>query len=147
MTPIQYLRVGILVLCVLCPFGFWGWHEEAGRFADFKAAQRAIAQAQEAQTKRIIAENRTAKETADAENKAATDKLRADVERLRKQRARTVYVPAAPADAVRTDLACFDRTALEQAIGRLADRVSAIAAEGDAATIDLNSAKRWAQRP
>ena len=147
MFQIDPLRAILAALFILLPFAGYvkGCSDEKGRFDEWKQVQAALAKAQESHTATVIADNRTAKEKADAENRAAHAAL--DAERLRKSRTRTVYLPAAPAAASRPDLACFDRTALEQAIGRLADRVSGIAAKGDAATIDLNSARLWAQRP
>lgn len=143
MLGLDPIRAVLVALFVLLPFAGYvkGCSDERGRFEDFKRAEAAVAKAQEEQTARVIKEQKTAKEKADAENRNA----RAALERLRRERSRTVYVPAPAPATRRPDLACFDRSALEQAIRRLAERVSGIAAKGDEAAVDLNSARRWAQ--
>lgn len=112
--------------------------------AAFVADVRARGEEQERRAAEQAAADRKAKERSDAEAK----RLRADndrlADRLRDERARSGYVPAAPAGARRPDLACFDRAELERALGQLDAGVSRIAREGDAARIDLDVARRWA---
>ena len=93
-----------------------------------------------------IAADKSRRGKADAENKITTDRLRADIEWMRKERAGQSLVPAAPAGSSSPDRACFDRGELEQAIQSLDSEVSGIVDKGSKATIDLNTAKRWAQQ-
>lgn len=92
-----------------------------------------------------------AKETADlkAKEKSNADnaKLRIDntalARRLRDARAGSRFVPPAAASTREPNRACFDRAELERTLQRLDDEISSIVAEGDAARIDLDTAKRW----
>lgn len=87
-----------------------------------------------------------AKQGADRENQTTLDTLRADIKRLRDQRAGSSIVPAAAAGASRPDLACFDRSELERAIRAFDADIQGLVDEGSAATVNLDSAKKWAQR-
>lgn len=91
------------------------------------------------------AEDKLRKESSDHVYQTTIDYLRADNQRLRNDRARGSYVPAAPATAQRPDLACFDRTELEQALRQFDKEVSGIVDEGSEATITLDAARSWAQ--
>ena len=91
----------------------------------------------------------------DIERKAASDEsyskaltiLGGDIERLRKSRADTHYLPPASTDTRCPETwACFDRAELEQAIQRLDDGVSGIVAEGDQVRLKLDTAIQWANR-
>jgi hypothetical protein len=84
------------------------------------------------------------KEAADAENSAALAALAGTIKRLRNERPPSNFVPAAPAGSSRPDLACFDRPALERAYGELVVGVRELADEGAAATVGLDTARRWA---
>lgn len=114
-------------------------------FDGFIAQTDAIGQAQAQRTKEIIERGNHAKQQADQDYSSALAALRADADRLRAQRSRTSIVPAAPANAVRPDLACFDRPQLEQALRLFDTGAAELIAEGDEAAIGLNAAKRWAQ--
>jgi len=85
------------------------------------------------------------KEISDAENKITTDNLCAYIERLRRERSSKSFVPAPASGSASSDRACFDRGELEQAIRAFDSAVSGIVDKGSAATIDLNTAKLWAQ--
>jgi hypothetical protein len=69
----------------------------------------------------------------------------AELNRLRKLAGRSL-VPAAPAAAVRADLACFDRAELDTAIRSFVAGIVELVGEGEQATLDLDTAKRWGQR-
>lgn len=113
-------------------------------FQAFKVAVEVAGKVQEAETKRRIAQERELKELSDAENKRTTDKLLADIARLRKQRPDSSFVPAAPAGSSRPDLICFDRAEYVRADGAFTAGARGLADEGSKAAVDLDTAKRWA---
>lgn len=86
------------------------------------------------------------KEKSDAENTELRANNTALAKRLRDERARSRFVPAAAPGSTSPDRACFGRSELERALQRLDEAVSGLVAEGDAARIDLNTAKGWAKR-
>lgn len=88
--------------------------------------------------------DRQLKESSDHEYETTIASLRADVKRMRDDRARASFVPAAPAGSRSVDLACFDRAELEQALQRFDDGISGLIAEGDAGAVGLNVARSWA---
>ena len=90
------------------------------------------------------AEDKRNKESSDHEYQTTIASLRADVKRMRDDRARSRFVPAAPAGSRSVDLACFDRAELEQALQRFDDGISGLIAEGDAGAVGLNVARSWA---
>ena len=114
-------------------------------FDGFIAQTDAIGQAQAQRTKEIIERGNHAKQQADQDYSSALAALRGDVARLRSQRSRSSIVPAAPANASRPELACFDRPELEQALRLFDTGVAGLVAEGDAAVIGLDEAKSWAK--
>lgn len=85
------------------------------------------------------------KEVADVDYKTLSARLAADNKRLRNDRSRSSITPAAPTDTGRPDLACFDRTELEQAFGFLINGVSDLTQEGDESTLRLSVGMKWAQ--
>ena len=70
--------------------------------------------------------------------------LNADIKRMRDDRTRGRFVPAAPASSRNPGIACFDRAELEQAIRRLDSGVSGLLEQGDADAVGLNTARAWA---
>lgn len=118
----------------------------------FKADTIAAGKKAEQEKQAKEAADKKRKEQADAENKAAVAALSADVVRMRRERdaARRSIVPQAPAGSKCPDgQACFDRAELEREIRGRLDEVRAelrkLVDEGSAVTIDLNTARRWAQ--
>jgi hypothetical protein len=85
------------------------------------------------------------KEVADVDYKTLSARLAADNKRLRDDRSRSSFTPAAPTDTGRADFACFDRTELEQAFRFLDAGISKLAQEGDENTLRLSVGKQWAQ--
>jgi len=129
--------------------GAWtvqGWRLDAvkAEFDGFTATVKAQGEAAEKLAKAAAAEDKRNKEKSDADYQNAISGLRADVKRLRDDRARSGYVPAAPAGSRSPGLACFDRAELEQALQRLDVGVSGIIGEGDADAVGLNAARSWA---
>ena len=86
--------------------------------------------------------------SADAENRRTTDMLRVTVKRLRDSAASSARLPEAPAASTRPDLACFDRAEYQRedgiATAKLLAGARSLADEGTAATVDLDTAKKWA---
>ena len=116
-------------------------------YDSFKAQVKV--EGEEAQKKAAAQEmsDKLRKDTADAENKATVASLTADIAKLRHDRdsARGDFLPAAPAGSSRPDLSCYDRAALESALGGFIAEIRGYADEGAAATVDLDTAKKWAQ--
>lgn len=104
--------------------------------AQGKAAKE-IADAKEATDKRR-------KEETDATYKTDLTRLAAANKRLRDARARSSFVPAGPAAAGGSNLACFDRPELERTLQRLDAGISGLIEEGDTDAIGLKAARRWA---
>ena len=127
--------------------GFWH-HRATAIQADFDvfvAQTKAKGIAAESAARAKEAADKLKKETADAQNKAAVADLNATLERLRAEHSRSDLVPAAPAGSSNPSLACFDRPELIGALRRFEEGIEGIAAEGDRAIADLDTAKRWAQ--
>lgn len=85
-----------------------------------------------------------AKEVADVDYKETIKRLNADNKRLRNERSRTSYTPAAPANSRSPELTCFNRTELESAFQFLDAGLQDIVAEGDQNTARLVSGMKWA---
>ena len=114
------------------------------RFDGFVGTVKAEGEAAEKLAKAKADEDKRNKERVDREYQTTIAGLAADVKRLRDDRARSGYVPAAPAGSRSPGLACFDRAELEQALRRFDEEVTEIIAEGDADAVGLNVARSWA---
>jgi len=113
-------------------------------YASFVANVKTAGEAAEARTKAEIARQaKLLKETEATSAKAKSDLSIAN-QRLRDERARSGSVPPAPAGSKRPDLACFDRTLLVEATGRLDAGLSALADRGDQNTLRLKLSRDWA---
>lgn len=110
----------------------------------FVATTKAEGEAAKKLADATAAEDKRKKESSDHEYETTIASLRADVKRMRDDRARSRFVPAAPAGSRSVGLACFDRAELEQALQRFDDGISGIIAEGDAGAVGLNVARSWA---
>jgi hypothetical protein len=151
-------RWAALVLVIVASAGFGAIkmhaHDQTryealqGDFAGYRAQVSAEGKIAQRRADAQAAAAKLAKEQTDAENKAARNLDRQRIASLRWDADhRGAYsLPAAPADARRADLACFDRAEFERAGGAALGRLRAIADQGDAATLDLNSARAWALR-
>ena len=112
--------------------------------ANFVAELRQQAQDQERRNKDRADKEKAAKEQTDEQVKNERNSLLHTIKRLRDERASSSSLPAAPANANRPDLACFDREQLAIAMGNFEAGMEEIAIRGTEATIDLNAAKGWA---
>lgn len=110
----------------------------------FVATTKAQGDAAQTLADATAAEDKRKKESSDHDYQITIDNLRADVKRMRDDRARSRFVPAAPAGSRSVGLACFDRAELEQALQRFDDGISGLIAEGDTGAVGLNVAKSWA---
>ena len=114
------------------------------KYDGFVATTKAEGEAAKKLADAKAAEDKRKKESSDHEYEIRIAALTADVGRLRDARARSSYVPAAPAGSRSPGLACFDRADLESALRRLDAGVSGLIAEGDADAVGLNVARSWA---
>lgn len=114
------------------------------RFDGFVGTVKAEGEAAKKLAEAKAVEDKRIKESSDHEYETTIASLRADVKRMRDDRAHSRFVPAAPAGSRSVDLACFDRAELEQALQRFDDGISGLIAEGDAGAIGLNVARSWA---
>ncbi len=111
----------------------------------FVSTTAALGDAAKKAAVRQAALDQSKKEQADHENQIVVAALHADIERLRNTRAAGGFVPATASTTGRPELACFDRSELESAI-RVFDRgVQGLVDEGSEATVNLDTAKRWAR--
>lgn len=141
--------LGCLALAAFVAGGVWyvqGLRLSAvqSAFDDFVSTTKAqgVAAQKEAEAKAKV--DRQLKESSDREYQTAIAALRADVKRMRDDRARANYVPAAPADSRSPGLACFDRADLDGALRRLDAGISGLIEEGDSYAVGLNAGRRWA---
>ena len=146
--PTPYMLLGMAAL-VAAAMGFGyvkGAHHEALKAAKFEATTEALGKA--AQTAKAAREkqDKLNKEQTDAETKRNLDRLRADNQRLRDERARIRFVPEAASAAGSPDRACFNRPGLESAIRVFTQEVSGIVEQCGETVIKLDAAKAWAQR-
>ncbi len=111
----------------------------------FKAQVKAVGEEQETKSRAQAESDKKRMEAADAENAAALATLAGTIKRLRDDHPRGGILPAAPAGSGRPDVAAFERAELERALGRYREAVRGLADEGTAATLNLDTAKRWAQ--
>ena len=114
------------------------------RFDGFVGTVKAEGDAAKKLADATAAEDKRKKESSDHEYETRIASLTADVKRMRDDRARSRFVPAAPAGSRSVGLACFDRAELEQALQRFDDGISGLIAEGDADAVGLNVARSWA---
>ena len=158
--PYAFLaRMGVffLTLFIAIAFGFyegWKWERPAVKVAQdklttFTAQVKTLGEtAQKAADARKLADQQ-AKESTDAKIAAVQAAADSTIGKLRHDLATRTsgrYLPAAPVASSRPDLTCYDRAALESAIGAFIADARAIADSGTAATIDLNGAKEWASK-
>lgn len=116
-------------------------------FAAFKATTAAIGERARADALIKESADKERKAKADAENIRATASLRADVERMRRERdsSRRSSLPASPTGSRCPDgQACFDRAILDAALRDYLAEARKLADQCGEIEVDLNTAKRWA---
>lgn len=113
-------------------------------YAEFKAGVKVLGEAAQAAADKKAAEDKAKKEKADAYTKKVVADLNATVERLRDERAGSSLLPPAPAGSRSPEIAAFDRAELDGALSSFVERTANLIAEGSKATLDLDTAKAWA---
>lgn len=98
----------------------------------------------QAKSDTITVTQEKAKEVADVDYKETINRLNADNKRLRNERSRTSYTPAAPANSRSPNLTCFDRIELESAFKFIDAGIQDLVTEGDQNTARLVSGMKWA---
>lgn len=117
-------------------------------FDKFKGGVAALGEKAKEEALRKELEDKQRKEKADEENRSTVDNLNARVSQLRRERdaARSSIVPPSPSGSKCPEgQACFDRAELERTLREHRQAVRGLVDEGSAVTVDLNTAKTWAQ--
>ena len=114
------------------------------KYDGFVSTTKAQGEAAKKEAEAKAKADRQLKESSDREYQTTIASLRADVKRMRDDRARASFVPAAPANSRSPGLACFDRVDLDGALRRLDAGISGLIEEGDAGAVGLNAGRRWA---
>jgi hypothetical protein len=114
------------------------------RFDGFVGKVKAEGEAAKKLAEAKAAEDKRKKDSSDHVYQTTIAGLTADVKRMRDDRARSHYVPAAPAGSRSVGLACFDRADLERTLQQFDEAVTGLIAEGDADAVGLNVARSWA---
>lgn len=152
-NPVSMLWIGggiFLAGLTIGGGGAWtvqGWRLDAAnsKYDVFVAKTEALGKAQEAAAKVKDAENQSKMEKANAENARTKSALAIALNSVRNARPSSSFVPQAPAGAKRPDLICFDRAEYIRADGEFTAEARGLSDEGTTATVDLNTAKTWAQ--
>lgn len=123
----------------------------AGEFGEYKAGVKARGQEAIIRAKAQAATDKAKQEAANAENDRSLGALRSDLARLRADALardpRGGSMSPAPAGSkCPDDQTCFDRALYQRAVGEFDSEARSGADEGSQVTVDLNSAKLWAQK-
>ena len=116
-------------------------------YLQFRVNVEAVGKAAQKEADAIKAANEQKAKASDESYSKALTVLGADLERLRRARASTDYLPPAPADTKCPEgWACFDRVALESAIRQLDAGVSGIVEKSDTVRLRMDESIKWANR-
>ena len=126
----------------------YGQREAQQELAQYRASVEAAGKQAQKDADIKAAKDKENAHASDLSYAKALTVLGSDIERLRKSRAGSSYVPAATPDtrSAETGLACFARDELEQAIRRLDEGVSRITQESDTVRLRLSEAISWSSR-
>ena len=152
LAKLEAYGAGLLVVLVV-GFGlYWKGHIDGAervqlKFDAFVSETKALGDKARADALKKESDDKLAKGKADEQNRMVIATLTSTISGLRQQRASAGggQLPAAPAGAKRPDLICFDRQAYQSAYGGLVTEVRGLADEGTASTVNLDTAKLWAQ--
>jgi len=122
-----------------------GSHREQIKTAKFEAATVALGEAAKQHAEQVAKADKLRKEKADAENKRTITNLRADVKRLRDNRASGGGLSAPATSAESPERICFDPAKLSGALRKFDEGVLGLVEGCSEAVINLDTAKKWAQ--
>lgn len=118
---------------------------KTAQYDSFVAQTKAVGEAQEAKTKETVEKhNKLVKEKND-ENATLHAKLDVAAKRLRDKHSSFSLLPPAPDTSRSPDRACFDRAELNGALREFTTGLDELIIACESRTIDLNTAKTWAQ--
>lgn len=150
-SPLVLLIAGIAFLATLGGLYYKVSHdgEQRGELIGRKAVQddwnsaNAIA---DKRARKQEAQDKEAKEKADAAHQVALDRLNASVAKLRHESDTRIthFLPPAAASTASDDTACFDRPLYLGAYGGLVKGLRGLADEGSKAVTGLATAQKWA---
>lgn len=127
------------------------WRLDAlqARFDLFVSQTEALEKAAQIKADETKKSDQLKKEQADRENIRIHAADAATIKRLRDQNSSRSILPPAPAGSSRPDLICLDRVEYLREDGNATEKLfsgaRSLSDEGTANTIDLNTAKNWAQ--
>ena len=149
MLGVKEFAVGLLAGSLIAGSG--AWYVQGLRIDKLKSEHeifiqktKSVGEIVQVKSDAITVTQEKAKEVADVDYKETIKRLNADNKRLRNQRSRTSYTPAATANSRSPDLACFDRAELEQAFRFLDAGISELTQEGDTNALRLSVGMKWA---
>ncbi len=150
-NKLEIYGIALVIAAILMAGAYYkghhaGFTEEKAVYDQFVAKVEAQGEQAKAEAKKKTDEDKLNKDNADESNRKTVASLVSTINSLRAQRPAGGNVPPVPAGSKRPDLICFDREAYKSAYGGLVKDVRGLADEGTAATINLDTAKSWAQR-
>ena len=150
MLGVKEFALGLLAGSLIAGTG--SWYVQGLRIDKLKSEHeifiqktKSVGEIVQSKSDTITVTQEKAKEVADVDYKETIKRLNADNKRLRNERARASYTPAAPANSRSPNLTCFDRIELESAFQFLDAGLQDLVAEGDQNTTRLVSGMKWAQ--
>ena len=114
-------------------------------YTKFKVEVEVLGEAAQKAADAQKASDKLRKEKADAYNKKVVADLNITVKRLRDERAGSSLLPPAPAGSRSPEIAAFNRAELDGALSSFVERTANLIAEGNKATVELDTAKAWAK--
>jgi hypothetical protein len=149
MLGVKEFALGLLAGSLIAGTG--SWYVQGLRIDKLKSEHeifiqktKSVGEIVQVKSDTITVTQEKAKEVADVDYKEDFNRLNSELKRLRNQRASTSYTPAATANSRSPDLACFDRTELEQAFRFLDAGISELTQEGDTNALRLSVGMKWA---
>jgi hypothetical protein len=144
LTPLLYGAIAAGAIILALSGAVWVQTARLSSANSTIAATKVIGKAAEAAAKKKEKDDKRSKEKADEQNRFDTASLRVDLERVQRSAGRSI-VPLGPPGARRPDLVTFDRAELDTALRRFTAGAGDLVGEGAKATVDLNTARKWAQ--
>ena len=141
---------GALAIFALGGTAAWtvqGWRLDAAKneHKAFVAQVKALGDVQNEKAKAADQLHASIVKEKDLENSVLHDRLNIAAKRVRDTNTRVSLVPPNPKGSTNPNLSCFDRAELDNALREFSRSTSEIAIEGESATIDLYTGKKWVQ--